>query len=141
MKRDVFRSAIVIIAALWATTLQAKTPEEVVHEYVAAIQTEGLVATARYIHPDDLERFKQMFMPLVRSNKLLDKKTFREFLFDAGTTVEKIDAMTGAEFMTAFMARIGGMIPEFKLGPMKVVGSVPEGEVVHILARGSAEVM
>ncbi|HEY0502916.1 MAG TPA: hypothetical protein VGD42_05400 [Lysobacter sp.] len=125
-----------------ATAVAAETPEAFVTRSVAAVQRDGLGAIAGFVHPDEAARFKAMLMPVldVGPGSEVDRMTRAMFGADAAT----VRAMAPADVMRAVldtMARQAqGAGAPLQIGDRQVLGSVREGEVVHVVTRGSATV-
>src|SRR6187401_1454509 len=92
------------IAALGGSGIaRAGTPEEFVKEYMTALETRGFAAVPEFIHPDELARFKEMLMPLIRKEAAAGKKEITQGLFGPGATLASVEAMSGADFMSVLL--------------------------------------
>jgi len=113
------------------------SPEQVFSEAMAAMEREGPSAQARYLHPQDLEEFKRMFLPMLRG----PGESRAKEVFGAGSTWEQIQAMPAQQFYERLMAQgdeLRRLVPDKKM-TMQVLGSVREGELVHIVFRAIVE--
>ena len=113
------------------------SPEQVFGEAMAALDREGLSAQARYMHPKDLEEFKQMVLPMFRG----PGEDRAKDLFGADTTWEKLQAIPAQQFYERFMSQgddLRQLVPDKKM-TTQVIGSVREGELVHIVFRTIVE--
>ncbi len=122
-------------APVLAATPAAQTPEQAVMAYMTALQTEGMAVVPAHLHPDELARFKEMLMPLFRHEPTSEKKELTEGLFGAGATLASIEAMPGAELMAALFKVVGKELEGIKFESLEMLGSVKEGEIVHVVSR------
>ena len=80
--------AVMLIAlATLGGIARAGTPEEFVKEYMTALQIRGFVSVPEYIHPDELARFKEMLMPMIRKEAAAGKKEITQGLFGPEATL------------------------------------------------------
>ncbi len=86
------------------------TPEAVERAYSEAVRSEGITAIPDYIHPDELERFQKMLVP-VFAGDTPRAKNLRGAFFGGSATPDSIKATSPKEFLRAFM--------EFVEGPMR----------------------
>jgi hypothetical protein len=135
MRATLSRSLLPLLALLASATFAAETPDKVVREYMAALQTEGMVAASRYMHPDEMARFKEMLMPLIRRDLASEKREFTTAVFGSGATLESMEKVSGAELMTALMKLVGDKIKDIKFESVEILGSVSEAEIVHVVTR------
>jgi hypothetical protein len=133
---------IVLFAMLSCMALGAQaqapaksTPEAAVTEYMAAIKNEGITVASRYMHPDELTRFKDMLMPLFRKEASAKERPMTTAMFGPDATLEKIQALPGAEFMTALFKLVGDQLEGVNFDSVEILGSLPEGEVIHVVTR------
>ena len=117
----------------------SETPEQVADAYINAIRTEGLVAVPAYIHPDELERFRDMLLPvLVGDGPVADG--LRTVFFGEEATLASVRAMGAQDFMKGFMGFVQSQMStlDVSIGESETLGSVREGEVVHLVTRNTA---
>lgn len=116
----------------------ADTPEQVERQYVDAIRSDGMTAIPQYIHPDELKRFKEMLAPALAGETTLANSLRRAF-FGPEATVASVAAMSPAEFMRGFMAFAQGQMKTMNVsvGQSEILGSVKEGEIVHLVTRNT----
>jgi|GEM_PF-1563583 len=116
------------------------TPEEAVQAYFAAMRDGGLGATGRLLHPEALARFREILIPLVDLKDSAGGNPVMAVFFGADATIESVRAKTPLEFYTAFMtvASVMSGMSLVNLGDFEIVGSVAEGDMVHVLVRGQA---
>ena len=112
----------------------ATTPEQLTREYMAALKAEGLKASPRFIHPDELARFKDMIMPVMLADLGKPKPEFVPNVFGP-VTADQLKAMPGADFLSGLLKVVGDQLAGVKFESVDVLGAVREGEVAHVVAR------
>jgi hypothetical protein len=128
------------VLSLAASVAQAAgTPEATVKEYMAALQKDGMVAVSRFLHPDELKRFKEMLLPMFRKDATA-KSEIIHGIYGAEATLTSVEAMPPAEFMDGFMRLAGEQLSGATFGDSDVLGTVSEKDVVHVLARATTKV-
>jgi hypothetical protein len=117
----------------------AESPEQVERQYVEAVRSKGLTAVPEFIHPDELSRFREMLLPVLRGESAL-AKNLRAAFFGPSATAESVEAMNPEEFMRGFMSFAQGQMKAMNvtIGKSDVLGSVKEGELVHLVTRNTA---
>lgn len=115
-----------------------ETPEQVADAYLQAIRTEGLAAVPDYIHPDELERFRGMLLPVLAGDSPATE-AMREAFFGEKTTLASVQGMDAKAFMQGFMrfAQRQMAAMDVSIGQSETLGSVREGEVVHLVTRNT----
>lgn len=141
MKRRIASTllALTILLGFPLGAAASETPEQVAEAYINAIRTGGVTAVPDYIHPDELERFRGMLLPvLVDDNPVAGQ--FRTALFGEGATLASVQAMDAKAFMQGFMGFVQGQMTamDVSIGQSETLGSVREGEVVHLVTRNTA---
>ena len=129
------RSGLLLLLLLTGEAIAAppaNSPEGVVLAYITAIQKDGPAATVpRFTHPDECARFKAIFMPAIRADagkssvKTLGRKM----------SLKEIEDMRPVDFLTAYLESKDLRVDGLKLSPPKFLGSVREGEILHLLVR------
>jgi hypothetical protein len=85
---------------LLAGSVQAAgTPEQLAIDYMAALKKDGLTAAPGFIHPDELARFKEMLMPLVRREAAAGDTPITAALFGKDTKLAQVEAMSPPDFL------------------------------------------
>jgi hypothetical protein len=127
----------VVAIAFSISALAQESPEAAVRDYLAALPERGLSAAPDYMHPEELVRFKAMLLPIFQPDGAPNHRQLIAEIFGAEETSQSVSSMTPAAFMRGFLrvgdrqlAKIG-----MRLEPSEVVGSVPEGEIVHVIVR------
>ena len=118
----------------WAWA-QATPPEQVASEYLRAVQHDGLEVAPKFIHPQELVRFQNMVLPLFQIEGA--GKGLARMFFGKPYSAGELARMDPAAFMSAYLGVVG---KEFRgahlmLGEPQIIGSVREGQNVHVLVR------
>lgn len=131
--------AVAIVAGFANPVFAESSPEAVAMAYVNAMKTD-VAAAADYIHPDELQRFKGMLSPLLADAKSPDARGFAQTVFGRQATVESVAALDPLSFMRGFMDFIDRHLKSVnvKFDDLQILGSVREGETVHLVTRQSA---
>jgi hypothetical protein len=137
------RTSIALVLMLFTLSANAQapadSPEALVKAYTAAMQKDGMSVVSRYIHPDELKRFKDMLMPWVRKDAS-QKNEVIPGLFGAEATLASVEAMPPSQFMDAFMRIAGEQLKELSFGDCEIVGTIREKDMTHVVARVAASV-
>jgi hypothetical protein len=132
--KSISLSCLMLVSFASPVLPAASSPELVVQQYMAALRDEGMPAISRFIHPDDLKRFKDMLMPMVRRDAT-QKSEVIHGLFGAEATLASVEAMSSIDFMNSFMRVAGEQLKDAKFGDVEVLGTVRETYTVHVVAR------
>jgi hypothetical protein len=134
-KKLELRPWLMLAALLMSGLAQAASPEETVNAYMKSLKEGGVQTTADFIHPAELKRFKDMLMPFFTSAPEADRQEGLDMLFGKGTSLAQVEAMTPHIFMKTFMTAIGEKLQDVKFNSVEILGSVPEGELRHVVTR------
>lgn len=134
---------ILISAFLLSTSFRAvaaETPEQVCEQYLAAVKQQGMIAVPDFIHPEELQRFKDMLMPLFREGGSPNREDLIHGFFGRSATPESVEAMLPEEFMRGFMSIADAQMKNLNvtIGKTEIVGSITEGTTVHLVTRATA---
>jgi len=136
-----FTASMALIMTLLAGVAQAAgTPEQTALDYMAALKKDGMTAVPAFIHPDELARFKEMLMPLVRREAATGDTLVSDALFGKGTKLAQVEAMSPVDFCSALMRVVGEKLDDVKYSDVQVLGTVREKDIVHVVTRVAAEV-
>lgn len=132
------RFLIIVLALFLGSSARAQhqKPEETANEYFQALKSRGVSEAAKFMHPGELARFKEMVFPLFAAESAAGKAELREATFGKGVSVEEIRKADPRTFLSLFLNLIGarsGVQPTFH--SCEVLGVVPEDQVMHVLAR------
>jgi hypothetical protein len=135
------RTSIALVSLLFTLAANAQapaaSPEALVRAYMADVRKDGMIVVSRYIHPDELARFKDMLMPWVRKDAS-QKNEVIPGLFGAEATLASVEAMPPSQFMDAFMRLAGEQLKELTFGDIEIVGTVREKDLSHVVTRVAA---
>jgi hypothetical protein len=114
------------------------TPEAVAQAYLDAIVEGGLTATGAFFAPEALGDLKEAFVPLLELEAAQGQANLRGLMFDAGQSLEQIQALSPADFYNGVMrfleVQMGQAQVSFSGG--EVLGTVMEGEdLAHVVTR------
>lgn len=89
------------------------------------------------MHLEHLDRFKEMLLPLFEmSLEEGEDRSFVDMTFGKEATLEDIRKASGKEFMGTFMLLFEAQLQgDISFNSIDVLGSIPEGDVIHVLAR------
>jgi hypothetical protein len=122
----------------------AASPESVVKSYLEALKSGQYLAVAELMHPEALEKFRGMMLPLVEEAAGTDEAASILVLFRGVSDVAALKKLSPAEFFAAFFGGITDANPMLKdalaSGSMNPIGSVPEGDMLHMVCRTSVSV-
>lgn len=128
-------SAALIILACSGAAAQTESPEEVSRRYFEAMEKSDWKANAALMHPDELARFRAVFMPLMDSPKGAEGA---QELFGLNSTAE-FAKLSDQEVFEKFLVTVMGRSDMSELlSTMRstVIGSVMEGkDTAHVLYR------
>jgi len=126
-------------ALLICTTAFAKssTPEDLAKEYFAAMQTEGMASTGRFMHPKALSEFKAMLMPVYEAEANSGQRQLMDITFGKDMGISALEEMAPAAFMNGFMNLVATQLGDVKISfdRIEVLGTVEEGNARHVLTR------
>ena len=136
-----YRATVIALAALllFGSAARAEEPdfEPIVQAYFQTIQIEGMTRVGRFMHPEALERFKAMLLPVYELEAEMGQAEFLGMTFGAEATIDDVRAADPELFMNGFMGILAAQMAETPItfDKIDVVGSVPEGEDRHVLVR------
>jgi hypothetical protein len=129
--------ALGTVLLVLATAAKAGTPEDSARAYFNALKSTGIGAVADFTHPAELLRFKAMVLPIYQAEAQAGQGELRKLTFGAEATLAQVESAEPAAFMRSFMniiaSRAGAVGLQFE--SIEVLGSVAEGETVHVLTR------
>ncbi|MAE29951.1 MAG: hypothetical protein CMJ87_13365 [Planctomycetes bacterium] len=117
------------------TAVPDPAPEAAFDAYMATMQANDWDAAATLMHPDALAELHETFIALARKDGAGE---VARLFFDV-QSAEEVAALTPAQgfvrLMAGLMALKPGMGQAFRDSTAQVIGTVPEGDVVHVLYR------
>lgn len=108
-----------------------------VDQYMAAMQKDGLASATRFLHPEALAQFKQMFLASMAGG-LRDHELRRAF--GESATFESVQEIPPAEFVEKMFANSPVNDAMNQLVSDDILGAVREGELWHVITRTTADV-
>ncbi|TQV77730.1 hypothetical protein [Denitrobaculum tricleocarpae] len=134
------RTACLLALSLFVATPAAANDAELetlARDYFASVQSEGVGAIASALHPDALAEFRAMILPIFEAEAESGQPNFTNAVFGGPKTIDEIRALDPEAFIGAFMSFLGQQMQNLnvKFDQIDILGSVPEGEVRHVLAR------
>lgn len=120
-----------------ASAAAGTTPKQVYLDYTDAIRTAGLTEIPKFIHPDELVRFRSMILPIFAEGQGEDAIALATQFFGPEATPASVAALPPDRFMAQFLAQVGAEIglDKVNFGEAEVLGDVTEGEVIHLVTR------
>ncbi len=121
------------------------SPESVVQSYLETMKAGQFVKMAELMHPEALEKFRTMMLAFVDEAKPDGEDNPLQF-FQGVKDVASLKKLSPTEFFASFFGGLMDLNPGVKdaLGSasmgMTALGSVPEGDVLHVVCRTSAGV-
>ncbi len=111
--------------------------ETLARDYFASIQNEGIGAIAGALHPDALEEFRDMILPIFEAEAESGQPNFTNAVFGGPKNIDEIRALDSESFISAFMDFLGQQMQNLnvKFDRIEILGSVAEGPDRHVLAR------
>jgi hypothetical protein len=122
----------------------APSAESVVQIYLEALKAGDFQKSAELMHPEALEKFRSLLIPLAEASAGEEGEDNLLSLFKGVSDVAALKKLSPAAFFTAFFNGLTEMSPGLKdalaSGNMTVIGSVPEGDTLHVVCRTSVKV-
>jgi hypothetical protein len=136
-------SAVLISTALFCTSpcwSASETPEMVVEQYHAAFAKKRWLALADYLHPDDLAQFKKALLSIFSDDNEKTRAGIIE-IYGKGTTLQSLREGTDEAFLSPILAMLNERLDSanLRIVSQDVIGSVVEGEFVHVVYRWQSE--
>jgi hypothetical protein len=122
------------------------SPESVVQGYLRALKSGQYLAVAEFMHPEALAKFRTMILPLVEESAGGDPTESLLPLFRGVSDIAALKKLSHAEFFAAFFGGLTDANPGIKEAlssgslTLTPIGSVPEGDIIHVVCRTSAAV-
>lgn len=130
-------------ARAWETVPEppAPSPEMVVQSYMAAMKEGRYKDMAGVMHPEALEKFAGMMRPLLEAGLQDEGEGGEMFRAFKGLTPEALKKLTPADLFSGLLDGLGQVVPDMReamrSATVKPIGSVPEGDLVHVVCRSS----
>lgn len=115
----------------------AQTPEDVVRAATEATNARGMAAMADFVHPEELQRFKDKLAPLFVEQPSESVTWLLHKIFGEDATAASVKKMPPALFLANYVRFAEAQMPDAKphVDDLQILGSVREGELVHLVTR------
>ncbi len=118
----------------------AASPEAVIQIYLGALTSGQYLKAAETLDPEGLEWLRSNFLPLVEGISQEEQKEILRIFGDV-PDLAALRKLSPAEFFAALLGGFINLDPRVAEGmgsaTMVPIGSVPEGDVVHVVCRTS----
>jgi hypothetical protein len=115
---------------------EVATPEQRAQAYFEALQSGGLPSVTRFLHPAERTRFRDLLLPVYQSEADAGRDDLMAATFGREMTMAQLRTLDPSEFCTQFLGAIGGsMAGVVSFESLQVLGTIPEGEKRHVVAR------
>jgi hypothetical protein len=113
------------------------SPEWVAREYLMAVRERGFSAEADFLHPDQMERFKAILIPVFAAESQDGGRALMNATFGRDARMTEVRVADPADFLRRFARVMAVRVPDqpTDFDRLSVLGSVKEGERVHVLTR------
>ncbi len=134
------RSICLLVVSLFITAPAAASDaqlEEMTVQYFNALQTEGVGAVSRFLHPEAQNELREMILPVVEFEVEQGRPGLTQAIFGGSTDIEEIRALHPEDFVGAFMTFIGSQMQNLnvKFDKIEVLGTLPEKDLRHVVTR------
>ena len=135
MSRWIVLGLLVYVSAGAARASEPAASEQLVRSYYEQLAAGDYGAYADVVHPDEAARFKGMLIEVFRMAEEEGDRGLMDATFGPEATLEDAEKSTPTEFIRAFMRLASAMIGGVEFLGVEVLGSVPEGELRHVVVR------
>jgi hypothetical protein len=132
MRATRFLAAMMLISCLAA---RAESPEKTAEEFVQLSTSQGPSAAVILYHPNDVQRVHDKVVLMCEREAESGRRQIRGTLFGAGVTLDDVHRMTPENLLLAIMAKLPARTTTYD--EFKALGSVKEGENLHVVVRAS----
>ncbi len=133
------KAILIVTAIIFAGQVysQGNSPEVIAKQYFEALQKDGLPATVEFMHPDALQTFKSMLVPVFEVEAESGQRELLDMTFGTSASIADVKDSDPKEFFSNFMnfvtAQMGGA--KLSFDKLEVLGTVEEGDQRHVLTR------
>jgi hypothetical protein len=115
-------------------------PEQVVSRYHSRFETERWLALLDFIHPDELQKFKEHFLSLFNDDNKVTQQSLID-LYGSGVTIQSLKAASATEYMQPILSMANRSLDasNLRITSQVILGTVEEGELRHVIYRWNSE--
>jgi hypothetical protein len=119
-------------AGAWAQT----NPEAACRSYLAEFERNGYSAIPKFVHPEEVDRFRNIVMPLVTADNDRALELLRQ-VFGYDATSESVQHINSLAFMQGYADAISSKLKaaQVRHEPSVILGTVREGKLAHVVVR------
>ena len=128
-------AAVLLLSAGMAA--QAESPEKTAEEFVQLSTSQGPSAAVILYHLKEVQRVHDKVQLMCEREAESGRKQIRAALFGAGVTLEDLRRMTPENLLLAIMAKLP--VHTATYDEFKALGSVKDGENLHVVVRASLQ--
>ena len=150
-KNPILLCALFLVLSLSGAAAQTAKPaaapavpsaESVVQSYMETMKAGDFQKSAELMHSEALEKFRTLLLPLVEAAEKAKAEESLLSLFKGVPDLAALKKLSAAGFFASFFGGLTEANPTIKdalaSGSITVIGSVPEGETLHVVCRTSA---
>jgi hypothetical protein len=130
--RRLFVGAAALMIAMAA---HAESAEKTAEEFVQLSTSQGASAAVILYHPNEVQRVRDKVLLSCEREAESGRKQVRAALFGAGVSLDDVRRMTPENLLLAIMAKLPARTTVYD--EFKALGSVKEGENLHVVVRAS----
>ncbi len=135
-----FRSACLFVISLFLTapaTASDAQLEELTVTYFNALQSEGVGAISRFLHPEAQNELREMILPVFEFEAEQGRPGLTQVIFGGPKDIEEIRTLSPEDFVGAFMTFLGNQMQDLnvKFDKIEVLGTLPENDLRHVVTR------
>jgi hypothetical protein len=119
-----------------AAAAHGQSADKTAEEFVRAATAGGPAAAVPLYHPQEVTRLHDKIMLAIEREGQAGGKTVRSLLFGGGPSVEDLRHMTHEAMLLAIIAHLPPP-KTFNYDEFKVLGTIKEGENLHVVVRAS----
>lgn len=111
--------------------------QQVAKDYLMAVNARGLDGGIPYLHPDELARFKKRLIPILEQERQAGRRNLLNATFGRDADMRDVRLAQPDDFMRRFARVAAARLNEapLRFDSLEPVGTVAEGETLHVLVR------
>jgi hypothetical protein len=115
------------------------TPEQVAESYITALKEDRMDDVAGYMHPEALESFRNLLLPLLDAATKRKKEKEVLMIFKGVSSVKALKKLDSKKFFEAFLVGVMRVKPDLRAtlakADVRVLGHVMQGDTAHVVYR------